>query len=39
MIEKVVEYFLGEGPNPCSAEEGAEIMRLMDQFTGVRNKE
>lgn len=33
MIEKVVEYFLDEGPNPCSAEDGAEIMRLMDQFT------
>ena len=34
MIEKVVEYFLDEGPNPCSAEDGAEVMRLMDQFTG-----
>jgi len=33
MIEKVVEYFLDEGPNPCSAEDGAEIIRLMDQFT------
>jgi predicted dehydrogenase len=33
MIEKVVEYFLDSGPNPCSAEDGAEIMRLMDQFT------
>lgn len=34
MIEKVVAYFLDEGPNPCSAEDGAEIMLLMDQFTG-----
>jgi predicted dehydrogenase len=34
MIEKVVEYFLDAGPNPCSAEDGAEVMRLMDQFTG-----
>jgi predicted dehydrogenase len=34
MIEKVVEYFLDEGPNPCSAEDGAEVMRLIDQFTG-----
>src|SRR5665647_994210 len=33
MIEKVVEYFLDGGPNPCSAEDGAEIIRLMDQFT------
>ena len=33
MIEKVVEYFLGEGPNPCSAEDGAEVMRLMERFT------
>jgi predicted dehydrogenase len=33
MIEKVVEYFLGDAPNPCSAEEGAEVMKLIDQFT------
>lgn len=33
MIKKVVEYFLGEAANPCSAEDGAEIMRIMDQFT------
>ncbi|MEP6926086.1 MAG: Gfo/Idh/MocA family oxidoreductase [Ginsengibacter sp.] len=38
MIEKVVEYFLDEGPNPCSAEDGVIVMRLMDQFTGkVKN--
>ncbi len=34
MIEKVVEYFLGESPNPCSGGDGAEIMRIMDLFTG-----
>ena len=34
MIEKVVEYFLGQSPNPCSGEEGAEVMRLIDAFTG-----
>lgn len=34
MIEKVVSYFLDEGTNPCSAEDGVEVMRLMDQFTG-----
>ncbi|MEO8860105.1 MAG: Gfo/Idh/MocA family oxidoreductase [Ginsengibacter sp.] len=33
MIKKVVEYFLGESPNPCSGDDGAEIMRIMDQFT------
>lgn len=33
MIEKVVEYFLGEAPNPCSAEDGAKVMQLMDDFT------
>ena len=36
MIEKVVEYFLDEAPNPCNPEDGAEIMRLMDQFTGIK---
>ncbi|MBA3675570.1 MAG: Gfo/Idh/MocA family oxidoreductase [Chitinophagaceae bacterium] len=34
MIEKVVEYFLDEGPNPCSAEEGVKVMQLIDSFTG-----
>jgi predicted dehydrogenase len=33
MIEKVVEYFLGQSPNPCSAEEGVEVMRMMEAFT------
>ena len=33
MIEKVVEYFLDESPNPCSAEEGVKIMQLIDSFT------
>ena len=32
MIENVVKYFLDEGPNPCSGEEGVEIMKLIDQF-------
>jgi predicted dehydrogenase len=30
MIEKVVEYFLSEGPNPCSGEEGVMVMNLID---------
>ena len=33
MIAKVVAYFLGQGPNPCTAEEGAVVMDLMDTFT------
>ncbi len=33
MIEKVVEYFLDDGLNPCSAADGAEVMRLIDAFT------
>ena len=33
MIEKVVDYFLGKGPNPCSASDGAEVMKLIDSFT------
>jgi len=33
MIEKVVSYFLDEGPNPCGAKEGAEVMRLLDAIT------
>lgn len=33
MIEKVVEYFLDQGPNPCTAEEGITVMRLIDEFT------
>ena len=33
MIEQVVNYFLDEAPNPCSAEEGVAVMRLIDQFT------
>lgn len=33
MIEEVVNYFLGKGPNPCSGAEGAEVMRLIDLFT------
>lgn len=33
MIEKVVAYFLGEGPNPCSARDGAVVMQVIDAFT------
>jgi predicted dehydrogenase len=30
MIQKVVEYFLGQSPNPCSASEGVHVMKMMD---------
>jgi predicted dehydrogenase len=33
MIEKVTQFFLGKNSNPCSADEGVEVMRLMDSFT------
>lgn len=33
MIEKVVQYFLGEVNNPCSAKEGVEVMKMIDAFT------
>lgn len=32
MIEKVVQYFLGNGENPGTAENGAEVMRLMGEM-------
>ncbi len=32
MIEKVVAYFSGSGPNPCSAEDAIESMQLMEKF-------
>lgn len=34
MIEKVVAYFRGEGANPCTAEEGLLVMRMMEAFAG-----
>jgi predicted dehydrogenase len=33
MIEKVVSYFQDEGPNPCTAKDGVEVMKLMEIFT------
>lgn len=33
MIEEVVQYFLGKGENPCSAEQALQSMQLMDKFT------
>ncbi len=34
MIAKIVDYFNGEGPNPCSIEEAITLMKIMDAFTG-----
>jgi predicted dehydrogenase len=33
MIEKVVNYFLGSGENPCSGAIGTEVMEIIDAFT------
>ncbi len=33
MIERVVNYFLGKGDNPCDVSEGVKVMKLMDSFT------
>ncbi len=32
MIEATAQYFLDNGLNPCSGEEGAEVMRMMQEF-------
>jgi hypothetical protein len=34
MIQKVVQYFSGNGENPSSGENGVEVMRIMEVFTG-----
>ncbi len=36
MIQCTVEYFLGRGSNPCSVEDGVQVMKIMDSF--VSNK-
>jgi len=33
MIEKIVAYFNGEGPNPCTIEEAVTAMKIIDAFT------
>lgn len=33
MITQVVDYFLGNTPNPCSGEEAVLTMQLLDDFT------
>jgi predicted dehydrogenase len=34
MIENIVNYFRGQGPNPCPIEDAVILMRIMDAFTG-----
>ena len=36
MIEQTVLYFSGHAENPCPADEGCEVMRLMEVFTGAK---
>lgn len=36
MIEKTVQYFLGRGPNPCSADDGAVVMQWIDSIAKGR---
>ncbi|WP_417886557.1 Gfo/Idh/MocA family protein [Zunongwangia sp.] len=33
MIQETVNYFLGTNNNPCTAEEGLVVMKLLDAFT------
>jgi predicted dehydrogenase len=33
MIQKVTEYFLDQAENPCSADDGVEVMKMMEAFT------
>ncbi|MBC7758283.1 MAG: Gfo/Idh/MocA family oxidoreductase [Phormidesmis sp. FL-bin-119] len=37
MIEEVVQYFLEKTVNPCSAEDGVKVMRMIDKITGKGN--
>ena len=34
MIENVVQYFLDKVPNPCSGEDGAAVMGMMEDMVG-----
>lgn len=36
LIAKVVQYFLGKGPNPCSIQDAIYSMELMDRFAGQK---
>jgi hypothetical protein len=38
MIEKVVQYFLGNGDNPCSAIDAIQSMSVMEKFVYGNSK-
>ncbi len=37
MIEKIVNYFLNKGPNPCSANDAIKSMQVMEAFVYGNN--
>ena len=37
MIEKIVNYFLDKGPNPCSAQDAISSMHVMESFVYGNN--
>lgn len=37
MIHRVVDYFLGNGQNPCSCMDGLHVMNMIDALTGKRS--
>jgi hypothetical protein len=37
MIERVVQYFKGNGENPCSPESAVSVMQMMDSFVAKEN--
>jgi predicted dehydrogenase len=37
MIERVVQYFKGNGENPCSPESAVSVMQMMDSFVTKEN--
>lgn len=36
-IDKVVKYFMDEGENPCTGQDGLKVMEIMDAFTATRD--
>jgi predicted dehydrogenase len=39
MIEKITQYFLGNGDNPCSAADGISAMKIMEAFAYGHSKQ
>lgn len=37
MISEVVQYFLGRSDNPCSGQDGVDVMKIIDSFSGRKN--